>query len=380
MNKILVFDKGGRKERKELIGKKKAPQDFFQGINALKENGFDITHLSSAQPYKKKIIYFLLKPIEEIFSRISNIGIRPLSVHQFRKKINRSNFVVSLTDGFSISLGFYFGLIDKKNKIKLAGGFHKLSDYDRKLPILLKGIYYSTFIRILKRLDYLIFYGEADRINAINHFKIDPQKTYILKFGVDTNFWVPDNKNSFISKYIFSIGQDPARDFDTLLKVKTKRKIHIHSSLLKIRNDENFKVTNGSYHEYKNSFTDLKIRELYQKSFLVIVPLKDVFQPSGYSVTLQALACGKPVILTLTKGLWAPSLFRHLENCILVSPYKPKEIENAIKFLESDRSIYEKISKNARITAEKFFSLACASKSTFSLFSKFNQNNASTHS
>ena len=146
MNKILVFDKGGRKERQELIGKKQAPQDFFQGINTLKKNGFDITHLSSAQPYKKKIIYFLFKPIEEFFSRISNIGIRPLSVHQFRKKINRSNFVVSLTDGFSISLGFYFGLIDKKNKIKLAGGFHKLSDYDRKLHLLLKGIYYSTFI------------------------------------------------------------------------------------------------------------------------------------------------------------------------------------------------------------------------------------------
>ena len=92
MKKILVFDKGGRKERQALIKKKLAPQDFLQGINSLKENGFDISHLSSTKPYKKNFIYFILKPFEEFFSRLTNIGIRPLSVYQFRKKINKSHF------------------------------------------------------------------------------------------------------------------------------------------------------------------------------------------------------------------------------------------------------------------------------------------------
>ena len=44
--------------------------------------------------------------------------------------------------------------------------------------------------------------------------------------------------------------------------------------------------------------------------------LKNVFQPSGYSVTLQAMACGKPVILTKTRGLWAPEIFVNFKNCI----------------------------------------------------------------
>ena len=74
----------------------------------------------------------------------------------------------------------------------------------------------------------------------------------------------------------------------------------------------------------------MKIRELYQDAFAVVVPLKDVFQPSGYSVTLQAMACGK-LVLTKTKGLWAPKIFKNLKNCILVSPGKPKEIEDSIK-------------------------------------------------
>ena len=40
---------------------------------------------------------------------------------------------------------------------------------------------------------------------------------------------------------------------------------------------------------YKNGLTDLELRKLYQKSIAVIIPLKDVYQPSGYSVALQAM-------------------------------------------------------------------------------------------
>ena len=343
----------------------------MQGIDFLKSNNFDIEHLSSAIQYKRKVIYFLGRFIEEIFSKISDIGIRPLSVFQFRRKINKAKYIVSLTDGFSISLGFYFYFLDKKNKIKLVGAFHKLSTYDRKLSGILKVIYYQIFKRILKRLDFIIFYGPADRENSINHFKLDRNKTFVIKFGVDTLFWYPNNIDTFHSNYLFSIGQDPFRDFQTLLKVRTNKKIHIHTSLLDPINKKYLKITNGSYNNAKNSFTDLKIRKLYQDSFAVIVPLKNVFQPSGYSVTLQAMACGKPVILTLTKGLWAPKLFKNFKNCILVSPNNSDEIEDAIKKLENEPKTYKKISQEARKTAERYFSLKVANESTLKIFKMF---------
>ena len=371
MKKIIVFDKGGRKERIKLIEQKKAPRDFFQGIDLLSINGFNVVHLSSSIKYPKEFIYIIGIFLEKIFSRISNIGIRPLSVYQFRKVINASDFVLSLTDGFSLSLGFYYTFINKKSKVKLAGAFHRLSDYDSKLILILRKFYYQIFLRILNRLDYVIFYGNSDRLNAIKVFKIPEEKTFILKFGVDTDFWIPKENNSFFSNYIFSIGQDPARDFQTLLKIKTKKKIHIHTSLLKARDELNIKITNGSYQEY-NSFSDIDIRSLYQNAFIIVIPLKDVFQPSGYSVTLQAMACGKPVVLTKTRGLWAPLLLKNMSNCILVKPYKSDSIEKAINFLESNKSEYDRISKNARKTAEKYFSLKISSASTLDLFKSFN--------
>ncbi|MBO8230534.1 hypothetical protein CU313_06820 [Prochlorococcus marinus str. MU1404] len=368
MTKILIFDKGGRKERERLIKKNKAPKDFFQGIDFLRSKGFDIKHLSSSIKYKKNIIYFFGGFLEKIFCRISNFGIRPFSVNQHKKTINNSDIVISLTDGFSMSLGFFYTFLDAKNKIKLVGAFHKLSDYNTKVPKLLKKFYHKLILKILKRLNFIIFYGDADRDNSIKKFNLRKEETFLIKFGVDTIFWKPNNKNNFSSDYLFSIGQDPARDFDTLLKVKTNRKIHIHTSLLKIRNDNKYVITNGTYHKNKNSLTDLEVRQLYQESFAVIVPLKNVYQPSGYSVTLQAMACGKPVILSNTKGLWAPKLFKNRKNCILVNPGSEKEIEYAIQTLENDKKTYEYICNEARKTVEKHFSLENSNLSTLEIF------------
>ena len=277
-----------------------------------------------------------------------------------------------MTDGFSISLAFffYYSFFDIQNQIKLAGAFHKLSDYDRKLPKILNFFYTKLFSKILNRLDFIIFYGNADRLNSIEKFNLKKQKTHIIKFGVDTQFWVPNKKNNFNSNYLFPIGQDPARDFNTLLKVSTKKKIHIHTSLLNSRNDRNFKITNGSYH--KSSLSDLQVKQHYQDSFAVIVPLKDVFQPSGYSVTLQAMACGKPVVLTYTKGLWAPEVFENFKNCIFVKPGDAQEIENAIKILENSRETYDYICNEARKTVEEYFSLKNANVSTLSILKSFN--------
>ena len=50
---------------------------------------------------------------------------------------------------------------------------------------------------------------------------------------------------------------------------------------------------------------DLQLREIYNRSEIVVeTPLKNVYQPSGYSVVLRAMASGCAVVLTDFKGLW----------------------------------------------------------------------------
>ena len=67
MAKFLIFDKGGRKEREDLIENKKAPRDFLQGLDILKKNGYDIEHLSSSIPYKKDLFYGIVSHIDVLW-------------------------------------------------------------------------------------------------------------------------------------------------------------------------------------------------------------------------------------------------------------------------------------------------------------------------
>src|SRR5262249_40268099 len=95
-------------------------------------------------------------------------------------------------------------------------------------------------------------------------------------------------------------------------------------------------ITAGHYFG-SDSMSDDDIRRLYNRARAVIVPLKDVYQPSGYSVTLQVMSCGRPVVLTKTRGLWAPEHFVDGENCLLVPPGDAAALGAAIGRLRSLR-------------------------------------------
>jgi len=83
------------------------------------------------------------------------------------------------------------------------------------------------------------------------------------------------------------------------------------------------------------------------------------------------MACGKPVILTQTKGLWAPDIFKNLKNCILVKPNSAAQIEDSINLLEREKTIYESICINAIKTAKEHFCLEKSYGSIYEIFKNF---------
>ena len=105
------------------------------------------------------------------------------------------------------------------------------------------------------------------------------------------------------------------------------------------------------------SLTDMELREAYQRASAIVVPLHDTTQPSGYSVTLQAMACGKPVILTNIKGLWDREVFRDKENCLLVPPNDKNSLKNAIESIKGNRDLACRLGLNARVSAVKHFGI-----------------------
>jgi len=97
---------------------------------------------------------------------------------------------------------------------------------------------------------------------------------------------------------------------------------------------------------------------MYRRAAAIAVPLKDVWQPTGYSVTLQAMACGKSVVLSRIKGLWDPAVFVSGENCLLVPPGDPAALADALGRLRGDPALRRRIGAAARETAVTAFPLA----------------------
>jgi glycosyltransferase involved in cell wall biosynthesis len=116
-----------------------------------------------------------------------------------------------------------------------------------------------------------------------------------------------------------------------------------------------------------DSMSDEDVRRLYNRARAVVVPLRDVHQPSGYSVTLQAMSCGRPVILSHTRGLWAPHLLRDGDNCLLVPPGNADALGAAIGRVRADSDLAQRLGSAARTTAIAHFGLDKIGQGTVAL-------------
>jgi glycosyltransferase involved in cell wall biosynthesis len=209
----------------------------------------------------------------------------------------------------------------------------------------------------LAGLDHVFFFGPADRRIAIERYGLSPEKSSVILFGVDTEFWrpMPDEP---MSDFVFAVGQDPSRDFDCLAaatgahptRIVTRQTVHLSPGATHVT------ITAGDFFG-SESLSDQDLRRIYNTACAVIVPLKDVWQPTGYSVTLQAMSCGRPVILSKIRGLWTPELLRDNENCLLVPPGDRHALGAAISRIRQDPVLAAQLGRAARETALSHFGL-----------------------
>ena len=103
--------------------------------------------------------------------------------------------------------------------------------------------------------------------------------------------------------------------------------------------------------------SDEAIRDLYQGADFVVLPIRQTIQPSGQSACLQAMACGKAVILSEIAGLWDPQVMSDGKTCLLVAPGSVEALQDAVGSLMANPDRAREIGVNARAAVEKHFNL-----------------------
>lgn len=203
-----------------------------------------------------------------------------------------------------------------------------------------------TTIPLLRRLEIVLYGpGELDGMRALEI----GDRVHVVPFGVDAAFWTPGV--AAVRREVLAIGNDGHRDWKTLVAAAPD----VPAPIRVITNHRppdylppNVSWERGDWHT--QVLSDQEVRELYQTAMVVVVPTKDVPQPSGQSVTLQAMACGRPVVLAKTRGLFAPAMLRDGHNVVFAPPGDPAALATSIRGVLDDEARAARIGRAGRET------------------------------
>lgn len=342
--KIAYIYNKGRIERLEKIKKSECPTEFFYGSHELAQRGYTIGYFE---------IDLDLPPgvVGGVVNILDGMGLCPEKLtgscfeqaRKILKKLREFDVIVATTSGLGFALSFwkiFYPNVPPIVSIHCGLLNHKYNHIRR---------FFTS--ALLKRSANVLF-GEGELAPLLEICDIEPNKIFVNQFGVDKNFWVPATART--GDYILSVGNDGRRDFETL--IIAARNVSINFKILTSRSisselPPNVSLLSSSWH--KEIVSDIDLRSLYQNARCVVISLVESCQPSGQSVALQAMACGCPVILTRTKGLWSNEWLVDGENVIFVPPRDHVTLIEKINLLVKNDELNYKLSRNGRLLTEK---------------------------
>ena len=156
---------------------------------------------------------------------------------------------------------------------------------------------------VLPRARRVVVFGES-QIEYLRKEYGPAVRSSLMLHRADVDFYHPSLEKITGRPYIFSVGNDVSRDFDTLARaaricastpgfehrfvVQTKNAVADSSGILDIRRDT-------------VPYTEL--RTLYQQAAVVVLPLHDMVHPGGINTLLEAMATARPIVVSDSRGV-----------------------------------------------------------------------------
>lgn len=242
-------------------------------------------------------------------------------------------------------------------------------------------------------LDALICHSSAQRERATGVLGMPADRVRLLPYFADERFWRPDaphldtaSPDAAASRpSVLAVGLE-FRDYATL--VAAARDLEAEVEIAASSHWSHHSAFAGSTQLPANvhvaSHPYLPLRQLYQRAALVVVPLREVDNQAGITVILEAMAMGKPVIVSATRGQtdvvrdrrsggrgrvprqwWpgfvdAPGLdpaIGRLPTGFYVTPGDPAELGRAMRYLLAHPALAAELGGNARRVFDACFTL-----------------------
>ncbi len=206
---------------------------------------------------------------------------------------------------------------------------------------------FFTRLRAMESIDTLFLYAASQQRAAIESLGCPPSKVPLISFHADDQFFTPAPdafKSGTGRRPLVSSAGLEWRDYPTLIEVARRMpevdfNLAAASPWSKHANETERAALPPNVSARRYSYAEL--RDLYRASDCVALPLYDNDFQAGVTTLLEAMACGKPVIVTKTAG--QTDVVQDAVNGFYAAPGDADAMEQAIKHCLSDIALRESI-------------------------------------
>ena len=210
-----------------------------------------------------------------------------------------------------------------------------------------------------KNLHAVVTWSSVQRRALIERIRFPPERVYLIRHYVDQVFYSP---RPVEQDMICGVGAE-MRDYATLLEALRGTGLRCHIATDHVRIPGRFRLLNDrrvpiaqigagpdtNITEGRVSLTEL--RNLYARSRFVVVPLLPSDTDNGVTVILEAMAMGKPVICSRTRG--QVDVIQEGVTGLFVPIGDAAALRTAILSLWNEPLRAEQMGRNARAYVEK---------------------------
>jgi glycosyltransferase involved in cell wall biosynthesis len=208
------------------------------------------------------------------------------------------------------------------------------------------------YVAALRRVTSLLAYSEHEAAllrEVVGADAAAPPVTFV-PFGVDTGHFRP-SPDSAPTVDVVSIGADPHRDFPLLVRIASRHpelRFLIVGGAVGVR--ELGSLPSNVQLEVDIPLTE--VRDRLAQARVVALPVRANSYSGATTVLLQAMAMGKPVVVSRTPAIASGYGLTDGENCVLVEPGDEQGFERALLSVLGDDTWAGAIGVEARRLVE----------------------------
>ena len=326
------------------------PKEFFYGYFDMRNKLDHINFIEFIPKNKKGVFNTFLFFLSKLLRKVTKLSFFIENVCTFKnfRTLLQTKHIVLTNDRIGISL-LPLLIIFKIFKINKSTVF-VMGLLAKDTDNLISHIFQRYFLTIFfKSVNNFIFLSKGECEQAKVSFKKHREKFYFIPFCVDTTFWKDSNNSD--REIILFIGNDGRREYNFVLQLASRmpeyKFIFITSNInKKDLLSKNVTLIKGQWNE--KLLSDLEIRDIYNKSILSIIPIKNSYQPSGQSVALQSMAMNVPVMITNTSGFWDKDTFLDNKNIFFIEKNNIETWKKRIDKVIEDKDLLKQVTLNSK--------------------------------